>query len=286
MTKRVLITGAASGLGWELTKQYEEQGWHVILLDRDAEALAARSEQITGSHETCFADLTDQVQLTAAIGDLKTEPLDLLINNAGITHRSQASLTDTEVFQRLMMVNWFAPVSLTQQLLPALQSAAGNVVCISSMAAKMPVPGRAAYCASKSALAQHFETWRPELLGRGIGLLLVYPSFMHTSIEANALGSDGQKTERPRTVAGKIHSPESMARRIVKAERSGQQRLYTPQLASRFASWMWMHAPPLFQKMMWRQFAEELETENSPEQEYEDKKRKTEKGHQEHRQGC
>ena len=63
MTKRVLITGAASGLGWELTKQYQARGWHVILLDRDGDALAGCSEQMSGSHETCYADLTDGVQV-------------------------------------------------------------------------------------------------------------------------------------------------------------------------------------------------------------------------------
>lgn len=291
MMKRVLITGAASGLGWELTKQYHDRGWYVILLDRDAKRLAECDERLkvafrtadrelrpratdasdakerdfadrntTGCrHETCCADLTNEAQLAAVLKPIVDQPLDLLINNAGITHRSQASVTDPAVFQRLMAVNWFAPVSITLQFLPALQQANGGVICISSMAAKMPVPGRAAYCASKAAMAQHFETWRPELANRGIKLLLVYPSFLNTSIEANALGSDGGKTTRARSSVGKILSPESMAHRIVDAQQRGKQRLYSPQWSSRFGAWLWMIAPPMFQQMMWKQFAEELD---------------------------
>ncbi len=150
--------------------------------------------RLGGSHETHCVDLTDIDQLSSFVSEIINRPLDLLINNAGITHRSQASATDTKVFGQLMSVNWFAPVFLTQRCLPALQQAGGSVICISSMAAKMPVPGRAAYCASKSAMAQHFETWRPELIRQGIDLLMVYPSFLNTSIEANALGSDGNRT--------------------------------------------------------------------------------------------
>lgn len=260
MTKRVLITGAASGLGWEFAQQYQACGWHVILLDRDAEKLEQCDERLAGSHEVYGVDLTETEQLDAQLSEVFDKPLDLLINNAGITHRSQASVTDTEVFSRLMSVNWFAPVVLTQKCLPALQRAQGGVICISSMAAKMPVPGRAAYCASKSAMSQHFETWRPELSRRGIDLLMVYPSFLSTSIEQNALGSDGQRTTRPRSVVGKIHDPEKMARQIIEAAEHGKQRLYSQQWSSRVAAWLWVRAPWLFQRMMWKRFAEEFDS--------------------------
>jgi short-subunit dehydrogenase len=289
MTKRVLITGAASGLGWEFAQQYQARGWHVILLDRDAAKLEQCDEQLRVAfhgvhpelrqgasdapardfaernttqfrHEIYCVDLLNIEQLDAELSEVFDKPLDLLINNAGITHRSQASVTDTEVFSRLMSVNWFAPVFLTLKCLPALQRAQGGVICISSMAAKMPVPGRAAYCASKSAMSQHFETWRPELLNRGIQLLLVYPSFLNTSIEANALGSVGEKTARSRSVVGAIQSPEEMTTMIIKAYDRGKQRLNTPQWSSRFAAWMWVCAPWLFQRLMWRKFAVELDS--------------------------
>ncbi len=279
MTRRVLITGAASGLGWELTRQYHHSGWHVILVDLDASKLEHCSDQLDvafhsataaeardaamrntteSRHETRCIDLTNADQVAEMLDDVFQQPLDLLINNAGITHRSQASVTDPKVFSRLMAVNWFAPVLLTQKCLPALQQSRGSVICISSMAAKMPVPGRAAYCASKSAMSQHFETWRPELLNRGIALLLVYPSFLNTSIEANALGSDGNKTNRPRSTVGAIHSPDRMARLIIDSQAKGKQRLYSPQFSSRLAAWLWTRAPRLFQQLMSNKFADEL----------------------------
>jgi short-subunit dehydrogenase len=258
MTKRVLITGAASGLGWEFAKQYQDLGWHVILLDRDAERLAECDQRLSGPHATYCVNLTDLNQVAESLDAIINEPLDLLINNAGITHRSQASVTDPEVFSHVMAVNWFAPVWLSQKCLPALEQASGGIICISSMAAKMPVPGRAAYGASKSALAQHFETWRPELLRRGIDLLMVYPSFLSTAIEENALGSDGNKTTRPRSVVGSVQDAGDMATRIIKAQQSGKQRLNTPQFTSRLGAWLWVHAPWLYQKLTWRKFAQEF----------------------------
>ncbi len=258
MTRRVMITGAASGLGWALTRQYHQRGWHVILVDCDQQKLSQCEDQLADRCEFYCVDLTDNDQVASELQDIFQRPLDLLINNAGITHRSQASVTDAEVFSRVMAINWFAPVRLTQQCLSALQRSGGGVVCISSMAAKMPVPGRAAYGASKAALAQHFEIWRPELQQRGIDLLIVFPSFLSTSIEENALGSDGQRTLRPRSIVGKIQSADVMAESIVNAQSRGKQRLLTQQRLSRFGAWLWFHTPWLYQRLTWRKFAEEL----------------------------
>jgi dehydrogenase/reductase SDR family member 7B len=194
VTQRVLITGAASGLGWEMTQLYFRDGWYVILVDRDQNRLAECNSRLQANHSGQFkcscVNLTDDTRLAAALEPaLRNDAgLDLLINNAGVTHRSQASVTDLEVFDRVMSVNWRAPIHLTRLCLASLHRCHGAVICVSSMAAWMPVPGRAAYGASKAALKLHFEAWRPELLQRGISLFMVYPSFVATSIEQNAPG--------------------------------------------------------------------------------------------------
>jgi len=264
--QQALITGAASGLGWQLTNEYLEAGWYVVLLDRDEQRLQECAAKLAQSNAACFdvacADVTDVNQLNDVVGSLQCvrDGLDLLINNAGITHRSQASVTDPDVFDKVMSVNWRAPVRLTQLCLPALRKRQGQVICMSSMAAWMPVPGRAAYGASKAALSLHFEAWRPELLKDGIRLLMIYPGFVETSIERNALGSDGQPTTRPRSAVGRIQSVEAAALAIVRAQGARHSRLYAPQWSSRIGRWLWLMAPAWFQRVMSRKFAVELET--------------------------
>ncbi len=264
MTQSALITGAASGLGRALVQEYLQAGWHVIMADRDESGLQAVSEDLSDTWRArttiVSVDLTTESMTDAFSSVLDDLPrLDLLINNAGITHRSQASVTDPQVFDRVMAVNWRAPVRLTQHCLPWLEKASGQVICISSMAALMPVPGRAAYCASKAALAQHFETWRPELERRGIHLLMVYPSFLQTPIESRALGSDGTPTPRPRSVVGSIRSAESTAADIFRAHQRRRQRLLGPQWSPRLGAWLWHRAPTLYHFLTRRQFAEELQ---------------------------
>lgn len=259
MTKRVLITGAASGLGWALARQYHDLGWHIILVDRDQEKLVRCSDQLNDRQETYCVDLTNFAQVESKLSVVFDQPLDLLINNAGITHRSRASDTEMEVFLRVMAVNWSAPVWLTQRCLPSLQQSKGGIVCISSMAAKMPVPGRAAYGASKAAMGQHFETWRPELMRRGIDLLIAYPSFLNTSIEENALGGDGNPASHPRSVVGAISSADDMAGAIFDSQQRGKQRLLTPQRSARLGAWLWFYTPWLYQRITWRKFAMEIE---------------------------
>ncbi|MFP3386548.1 SDR family NAD(P)-dependent oxidoreductase, partial [Tritonibacter sp. SIMBA_163] len=83
--------------------------------------------------------------------------VDLLVNNAGITHRSLAADTDPAVLARVMTVDWEAPAALTLALLPDLRARGGGLINIGSMAGWMPVLGRAGYCSAKAAFGQFFE---------------------------------------------------------------------------------------------------------------------------------
>jgi len=245
---------------------YLRDGWYVIMVDLDQDRLEERDSTLKANHSGQFectcVNITNDDELAAALEPAINNDagLDLLVNNAGITHRSQASVTDPEVFDRVMSVNWRAPVRLARLCLAALQRRQGAIICISSMAAWMPVPGRAAYGASKAALILHFEAWRPELLNQGISLLMVYPSFVSTSIEHNALGSDGQRTSRPRSAIGRIQTADEMASSIFRAQQKGKQRLYGPQWSSHIGAMLWFHVPKWFQRTVWRKFAVELKS--------------------------
>ncbi|MCC2616181.1 SDR family NAD(P)-dependent oxidoreductase [Aestuariibacter halophilus] len=256
MNGHVIITGAASGIGWALAQVYWQQGYHLHLIDRDGERLLARQQAYRERMEVYPLDLLDDGACDTFCQQFLARdlPLARLINNAGITHRSKASLTELTVFDRVMQLNWHVPVLLTQRLLPALQQAKGKVITLGSMASLMPVPGRAAYCASKAAVSQHFETWRPELRHLGIGLLMVYPSFVNTDIEQNALGQHGDGASHPRSTIGKAITADDMAAAIYRADQQNVRRWLSPVLSPRVGLWLWRIFPRLFERLSWQRF--------------------------------
>lgn len=259
--RQVLVTGAASGLGWAMAQVFFRRGDALWLVDRDAGLLAERVQTLAGGArvQARVLDLTDAGAVAAFAQDfLATQPrLDVLVNNAGITHRSPAIHTRINVLERVMAVDYHAAVQLTLGLYPALEAARGTVVNIGSMAGWMPVPGRAAYCAAKGALTQFFEVFRAEVAARGVRVLMVYPSFLDTPIEQNALGADGGQARHARSTVGRIASAEGMAARIVTALERGEERLF-PDRFSAFAALLYRLCPRLFLRLVRHRFAGEL----------------------------
>ncbi|UVE16206.1 SDR family oxidoreductase [Pseudomonas sp. LS44] len=255
-----LITGAANGLGWELARACHARGDRLILTDIDAATLQARCAELEPERVLALSgDITDAALHCALFQACRERfgRLDLLINNAGITHRSPTTRTDPAVFRKVMAVDYQAPAELTLAALPLLRESRGQVVTIGSMAGWMPVLGRAGYCAAKSALGQFFEVLRAELSLDGIHLLLVYPSFLDTSIERHALGADGRPAGHARSTIGKVRGADWMASQILHALERRQERLF-PDRASWFASLLWRLAPGFYYRQMSRRFAGEL----------------------------
>lgn len=256
-----LITGAASGLGWELARCFERRGDALVLADMNADLLDARAAEL-GSPErvlVCAGDITSttfQTQLHESVIQ-RFGRLDTLVNNAGITHRSPVRETDPKVFAKVMAVDWQAPVELTGVFLPQLEKSQGQIVNIGSMAGWMPVPGRAAYCAAKSALAQFFEVLRLEIEERGIHILNVYPSFLDTPIEQNALGATGQPAGHARSTVGSIRGADWMAEQVLRALEQRRPWLF-PDRLSWFGSLLWRIWPQKYLATVRRRFASEL----------------------------
>ena len=256
----VLVTGAASGLGWAMTRLWHEAGHDLVLADVDAAGLADRvagldPERVLG----VVTDVTDSGDLAALVEATRERfgRLDVLVNNAGITHRSPAHRTDPAVFRTVMAVDWQGPVELTMAALPLLRESGGTVVCISSMAGWMPVPGRAAYGAAKAALTQFFEVLRLELEPQGVRVLMVHPSFLDTPIDEHALGEDGLPTGRARSTVGRLRSADETAARIDAALRAGRPRLF-PDRGTVVASLLWRLAPAAYLAQVRRRFADDL----------------------------
>jgi short-subunit dehydrogenase len=195
----VWITGASSGIGEALAYELSARGARLVLSSRREEALHEVRQRCArpATHTVQTLDLADPDSLRAAAATVQDEvgPVDVLVNNGGVSQRSTAAETDLGVVRRIMEINFFGAVQLTKAVLPAMQArGAGHVVVTSSLVGKFGTPQRSAYAASKHALHGWFDSLRAEVQGDGIDVTLVCPGFVRTNVVSNALTGDGTPT--------------------------------------------------------------------------------------------
>jgi short-subunit dehydrogenase len=183
--------------------------------------------------------------------------IDVVINNAGISHRSPFAATTTAVLRRVLEVNLFGAINVTRPALPALRESRGLVVAISSVAGYTPLIARTGYAASKHAVHGFFGSLRTEVAADGIDVMLVCPSFIATGIDRNALGADGRPATHAQVVVGRPLQPDAVADRIFQGcERS--QRLLLIGRTARVAWWVSRLAPALYERVMARKLRDEM----------------------------
>ena len=250
----VLVSGAAGGLGAALCARFAAAGASIAALDSNAERLdgLVRSLRAAGAQALALpTDITDASACQRAVDAALAQwgAIDLLVNNAGISHRSLLAQTNVAVIRRVMEVNFFGAVNLTLAALPQLQARRGAIVTISSVAGFAPLIGRTGYSASKHALHGFFDSLRTELVGGGVDVVLVGPSFIRTGIGAAASGGSGAAVSTPRVMTGGESAPETVAQRVFDAAQTGQT-LVLPDDTARKAWWLTRFAPALYARLM------------------------------------
>lgn len=193
----VLITGASSGIGAELARQFSVDGARVALAARDAEQLAVVAEQCRALGSEALVVVTD-VSLEASCEAMVQRTvahygrLDVLVNNAGMSMSARLEdITDLSIFERLLRVNLLGSVWCTAYALPYLKASRGRIVAVSSLAGLTGVPKRTAYAASKFGMAGFFDSLRIELAESGVSVTMIYPGFVRSDINRRALAADG-----------------------------------------------------------------------------------------------
>lgn len=219
----IWITGASSGIGEALAKEYARRGASLILSARRVGELE-RVRAACGLPESrCLIlplDVADHASIPAAVAKAVCwkGSVDVVVNNAGISQRSRAVETSLDVEKHLFDVNYFGTVELTRHLLPHFMARkSGHIVVITSVVGKLGTAIRTSYAASKHALHGYFDSLRAELADTGISVTLVCPGYIRTDVSVNAVGPDGRKYGKMDVNQEKGMDPDVFARKAVKA---------------------------------------------------------------------
>jgi len=186
--KKVLITGAGSGIGRSITLALAAEGADLYLLDINAATLAetAREAKKHGVEVvTAICDLSQSSEISAAVKTLLAtwDRLNILVNNAGVIHFGPTHrMTDNE-WQRLLSVNLLAPIQLVRELLPTLAAQEeAHILNVASLLGLVTARKMAAYQTSKFALVGFSAALRAEYAGRGFGVTVLCPGFVRTPL--------------------------------------------------------------------------------------------------------
>ena len=174
-----LITGASSGIGADLARQFHAAGHAVILVARRRDRLENLASELGAGARVLVADLVDPASPARIFAE--TGPVDILINNAGFGDFGAFSVQDASRQQSMIAVNIAALTALTQLYLPAMvERRAGRILNVASIVGFMPCPGIAVYAATKAYVLSLSDALAAELAGSGVSVTCLCPGSTDT----------------------------------------------------------------------------------------------------------
>ena len=189
----VLVTGASSGIGEEIAKEFARRGRHVVLVARRADKLQALAASLGSAADVLAADLSkadDRAALPGRVTDLGLV-VDILVNNAGLSTSGPIAASDPVAELNLIEVDVAAVADLCSRFVPGMVSRGrGAVLNVASVGAFGPVPGQAAYGAAKAFVLSYTQSLGQELQGTGVVASTLCPGPVKTGFGETAGISD------------------------------------------------------------------------------------------------
>ncbi len=261
--KRVVLTGASSGIGWYVASKLVREGAYVIVSSRRDDRLQQLRQSFGNPRKRLIAvpgDIADgnhrQQLITTAIEQLGG--LDIVINNAGVGAIGNFELATPERLRRIFEVDFFAAAELTRLALPHLHEGNQPAVCVvSSVLGHRAVPGKSEYCAAKFALRGWSESLRVELKPSGIDVITISPSTTRSEFFGSLIETKDQSTQPDGTqqsVASRsfgTQSAEQVANSILRAVRQRKRDLILSP-GGKALVWLSSLAPQLMDSMLLR----------------------------------
>lgn len=223
INKVVWITGASSGIGKALALHLSKERSNKLIL-------SARREEALNEVKTLCAfpenisivpfDLA-KIETMNDIVEIAIQafgPIDILVNNGGVSQRSLIIETSIEVDKKLMEVDYLGTVALSKAILPHfIEKQSGQFVAVSSLMGKFSSPYRSGYCGAKHALHGFFDALRMEHEKDGIYVTMICPGFVNTNVARNALTGSGEIQNSQDTATEQGLSPEVFAKHMTGA---------------------------------------------------------------------
>lgn len=188
------ITGASSGIGAALAREFAGRGARIVLSGRDEARLTAVASDLGTEAFTLPFDVRDD----AALADATRQAIawrggvDIAVANAGVSQRSTALKTEMQVYRDIIEIDLTQQIAFAQGLIGHMaERGSGRLVFISSIAGKVGVPMRTAYCAAKFGLIGYADSLRGELSREGVEVHVVCAGSVATDVSRNALTADG-----------------------------------------------------------------------------------------------
>ena len=216
--RRVFITGGGAGIGATTAKLLVERGWRVALLDRDGDAATRTAGEIGADKARGYnGDVTDMRAVEAALDDMVQAwgGIDDLINNAGTWDHAPLLELDKARWQKVMDVNFFAPIEISNAAVRRMQKG-GAIVNVSSVLGQVSAPTRGPYCVSKSALISLTKMQAIEWAERGIRVNAIAPGYIinEPTRALAAAGSFDMAAIERRTPMGRFGTEQEVAEGI------------------------------------------------------------------------
>lgn len=192
--KVVLITGAASGIGYEISVDFAKEGAKIVLTDINEEAVQQAADELKGQGFDCIGikcDVTSEDEIKAAI-DQTVETfgsLDVLINNAGMQHVSPIEEFPTEKYELLIKIMLVAPFIATKHAFPIMKKQGfGRIINMASINGLVGFAGKAAYNSAKHGVIGLTKVAALEGAEHGITVNAMCPGYVDTPLVRNQLG--------------------------------------------------------------------------------------------------